>query len=158
MLLRKTCPPLFFKYQEKWTHGTRENPFSGSPLFALLGEGGGVASAATSTSEGLASFSTEMVFGCHSPIFFFTRIFSLFLFSILFVRVSQSLFTTSLQLEPSRPKRWHWTWLFMAALASIGTGRPWKPLSLFFCAITRLKRASLTSSCLLQNPKRPFPN
>lgn len=90
--------------------------------------------------------------------FFFIRIFSLFLFSILFVRVSQSLFTTSLQLEPSRPKRWRWTWLFMAALASIGNGRPWKPLSLFFCAISRLKRASLTSSCLLQKPKRPFPN
>lgn len=104
--------------------------------------------------EGLASFSTEMFFGCHSPIFFFfTRIFSLFLFSILFVSVSRSLFTTSLQLEPSRPKRWRWTWLFMAAPASIGNGRPWKPLSLFFCAISRLKRASYISSFASKSQK-----
>lgn len=85
--------------------------------------------------EGQPSFSTDMVFGCHSPIFFPTRIFSLFLFSILFVRVSQSLFTTSLQLEPSRPKRWPWTWLF------ISHGRPWKSLSLFFLCHLQAKES-----------------
>lgn len=90
---KKNMPPLFFTYQEKWTHDTRENPFSESLLFALLGGEAGVASTATSTSWGSAFF-------CHwdglrVPLAYFpppaTRIFSLSLFSILFVRVSQSL-------------------------------------------------------------------
>lgn len=67
-------------------------------------EGSGVAPTASPTRWGLALFSTEMVFMCH--LFFFSnRIFSQLLFSILFDRLSQSLFTASLQLELSFPQR-----------------------------------------------------
>lgn len=103
VLLRKMWPffcatPPHPQYQEKRTHDTRENPFSESRLLARQGGGAGVAATA-SARGGLAPLSTETAFVCHSPIFS-TRIFPLFLLPILFLRVSQSLFTASLQLEP----------------------------------------------------------
>uniref|UniRef100_A0A2I2ZBI0 Uncharacterized protein n=1 Tax=Gorilla gorilla gorilla TaxID=9595 RepID=A0A2I2ZBI0_GORGO len=51
----------------------------------------------------LALLSTEMVLVFHLTNFLME---SLFLFSILFVRVSRPLFTNSLQLEHSFPKIW----------------------------------------------------
>lgn len=132
----------FSRYQEKWTHGTKENSFSESQLFACLGEGAGVAPKGPSPRGGRALFSAEMVFVCHSPIFPLESFLCFCSPSCLLE--SQTLFTTVLQREPSLPKRWHsWTVTFHG---SSSLHQQWEALEAFII------------SCLLQNPKRPFPN
>lgn len=125
-----------------------EKTHSQHPGCSLPGRRGQVRPPQPATSQRFwLFFATEMVFAFHWADFSVEPF--LVLFSILFVRVSQSLFTTSWQLEPSFPKRWSWKWFFLTALAFISNGRSWKPASLLFCAIPRQKRTSLTSHCLL---------
>lgn len=104
VLLRKMWP--FFCATPPPTPSIRRNGpmtpekthFQNPGCWPAREEGAGVAATA-SARGGLAPLSTETAFVCHSPIFS-TRIFPLFLLPILFLRVSQSLFTASLQLEP----------------------------------------------------------
>lgn len=121
----------FSRYQEKWTHGTKENSFSESQLFACLGEGAGVAPKGPSPRGGRALFSAEMVFVCHSPIFPLESF--LFLFSILFVRVSDFIYNFFAARALCPRGDTHGQWLFVAALVSISNGRHWKPLSYLVC-------------------------
>lgn len=116
-------------------------------------EGAGVAATA-SARGGLAPLSTETAFVCHSPIFS-TRIFPLFLLPILFLRVSQSLFTASLQLEPLG-KRWRWTWLSMAAPAPAVAGGPGSLEHLFPVPFPGKRQPLLHALVRLKIPKDHF--
>lgn len=70
---------------------------------------------------------------CVSLTYFSTRIFPLFLFSILFVRVSDFIYNCFSARALCPRGDTHGQWLFVAALVSISNGRHWKPLSYLVC-------------------------